>query len=96
MGDFEQARATYDKSLLLDPGSISDMLLLADLESGTGNFDQAYAQLQYALDQSETPRGKAMVYAYLQEFQELRGQYDQARDYLYLKQLEWESFLTPI
>lgn len=96
MGDFEEARIYYEKSLLLDPGSISDMLLLADLESGVGNFDQAFTQLQYALDQSETPRENALVYAYLQEFHELRGAYDRALEYLYLKQLEWEKFLTPI
>jgi len=96
MGNFEEARASYEKSLLLNPGSISDMLLLADLESRQGNFELASSHFQEALDQSGTPREKVKVYAYLQNFHELRGELDKALEYLYLKHSEQEKITAPL
>lgn len=96
MGNFKEARSSYEKSLLLDPGSISEMLLLADLDSRTGNFNEASIQLQEALEQSGTSREKTMVYEFLQEFHELRGELDIALEYLYLKQAEWEKTYAPL
>lgn len=96
MGNFEEARTCYEKSLLLDPGSISNMLLLADLDSRTGNFNQASIQLKEALEQSGTSREKAMVYESFQEFHELRGEHERALEYLYLKQAEWEKIYAPL
>jgi tetratricopeptide (TPR) repeat protein len=72
------------------------MLLLADLDSRTGNFNEASIQLQEALTQSGTPREKAMVYEFIQEFHELRGELDSALEYLNLKQAEWEKAYAPL
>lgn len=95
-GDLEEAKFNFDRALLLEPGNISDIIQLADIESRTGHFIRALTQYHKALDISSNSREKAMVYERLQSFHKIRGEKKKALEYLYLKEKEWKKMLIPL
>jgi tetratricopeptide (TPR) repeat protein len=95
-GLYVEAKANYEKALLIDPEEISTMISLADIERKTGNFDKALEQYQAVLEKSKTPEHRGNVYNSLEEYYELRGQINKSIEYMHIEWSEREKYWSPL
>ena len=82
LGDLENAKVNYKKALIIDPQNIRILISLARIESKLGNFSQALEQYEDVLKLCKTPRQRYNVFIALMNYYELRGQLNEAFEYL--------------
>ncbi|MFH1574645.1 MAG: tetratricopeptide repeat protein, partial [Acidobacteriota bacterium] len=82
VGDFEGAKANYEKARRIDLEDISILRRLSDLDIKLGDFGAAREQLELALEVSKTLEDRAEIHGTLVEFYKTRGQIGRALESL--------------
>lgn len=94
--DFENAKANFEKALLLEPDAISSLLALADIELQTGQFEQALEQYLEIMNYCKSAADSSRVYDALDKYYTIRGQMRKSIEYLELRQQEIAKFASPL
>ena len=95
-GDFNKSREYYKKALLLEPDEYSIIDNLADIEVQSGNFDDALALYDKALNAASGRGNKADIYSSLSKYYQLRGQIDKSIENFNLRIVELRKNMPAI
>lgn len=74
VGDYEAARDNLETAILLEPFSTSFTAQLAALELDAGNYAEAWAAYETALEAARTPRQRAQVLMEIAKYHLRRGE----------------------
>ncbi len=94
--DFESARTSFNKVLMIEHDNISASIGLADIELIEGNYDKAENLYVRMLDFCKTPQDKYTIYLSLSQLYEFRGQMEKSLESMESQFVEYEKFVEPI
>ncbi len=96
LGRHADAKAQYDRALLLKTDDVGTLVRLADIERDLGRFDEALGLLDEARAAAKTPVDRASVYAAFASFSEWKGQLESALEFRQLEAAENRQFLPTV
>ncbi len=88
LNDYDAARSSYEKALLLAPGKIGVLLALGDIERNRGHLELATEHYAKVLERAKRAEDRAEVYKRLAILHQARGQVARAVEYL---EQEWQE-----
>jgi tetratricopeptide (TPR) repeat protein/tRNA A-37 threonylcarbamoyl transferase component Bud32 len=96
VGDFEGAKANFEKARRIELEEISILRRLADLEMKMGDFKAARDQLELALEVSKTAVDRAEIYGALVEYYKITGEIGRALENVEKYAIEYSRQQGPL